>query len=126
MSARTLKIPGPDHPITIQPNPAKVIVRLNGQTIAETSESLTLSEGSYPPVTYIPRRDVDMSLLKRSDHQSYCPYKGDASYYSIPLGGERSVNAIWTYEQPFDAVGEIKDYMAFYHERVDSIEARDV
>ena len=126
MSAKPLKIPGPDHPITIEPNPAKVIVRLNGKTIAETNESLTLQEANYPPVSYIPRKDVDMSLLQRSTHESYCPYKGDASYYSIPLGGERSANAIWTYERPYDAVHEIKDYLAFYPNRVDSIEARDL
>jgi uncharacterized protein (DUF427 family) len=126
MPAKAIKIPGPDHPISIEPNPAKVIVRLAGKTIAETNESLTLQEANYPPVTYIPRRDVDMSLLQRSDHESYCPYKGDASYYSIPVGGQRSENAIWTYETPYDAVSGIKDYMAFYPDRVDSIEARDV
>jgi uncharacterized protein (DUF427 family) len=126
MPAKAFKIPGPDHPITITPNPAKVIVRLNGKTIAETNDSLTLREASYPPVTYIPRKDVDMSLLTRSDHETHCPYKGDASYYSIPLGGARSDNAIWTYEHPHDAVSQIKDYMAFYPDRVDGIEVRDV
>lgn len=125
MPAKPFKIPGPGHPITIEPNPAKVIVRLNGKTIAETNASLTLKEASYPPVTYIPRKDVDMSLLKRSDHQTHCPYKGDASYYSIPLGGARSDNAVWTYEHPHDAVNAIRDYMAFYPDRVDTIEARD-
>lgn len=126
MVDKPVKIPGPDHPITIAPNPARVVVRLNGKTIAETNGSLTLQEANYPPVSYVPRADVDMSLLQRTDHSTYCPYKGDASYYSIPLGGERSVNAIWTYENPYAAVGEIKDYMAFYPDRVDSIEAHDV
>lgn len=126
MPDTTVKIPGPDHPITILPNPAKVVVKLGGRTIAETSESLTLQEGSYPPVSYIPRKDVDMSLLVRSEHRSHCPYKGDASYYSIPLGGARSVNAIWTYENPHAAVGSIREYMAFYPDRVDSVEARDL
>lgn len=126
MSAKPVKIPGPDHPITIEANPARVIVRLNGTTIAETNDALTLLEASYPPVTYIPRKDVDMSLLQRSDHQTHCPYKGDASYYSIPIGGARSENAIWTYEHPHAAVGLIKDYMAFYPDRVDSIESRDL
>ena len=126
MAAKVQKIPGPDHPITIEANPAKVVVLLNGKAIAETNQSLTLQEANYPPVTYIPRKDVDMSLLQRSEHESYCPYKGDASYYSIPLGGSRSENAIWTYENPYAAVGEIKDYMAFYPDRVDSIEARDL
>jgi len=82
---------------------------------------LTLREASYPPVQYIPRRDVDMAALARSEHTSYCPYKGDASYYSIPAGGERSRNAVWTYEAPFEAMAQIKDYAAFYPDRVDEI-----
>ena len=126
MFDKPFKIPGPDHPITITPNAARVVVRLAGKTIAETDRSLTLQEANYPPVTYVPREDVDLSLLERTDHSTHCPYKGDASYYSIPLGGDRSRNAIWTYENPHDAVASIKDYMAFYPDRVDSIEARDV
>jgi uncharacterized protein (DUF427 family) len=125
MSAILHKIPGPDHSITIKPNPARVIVRAGGKTIAETNESLTLQEASYPPVTYIPRKDVDMSLLTRTDHHTHCPYKGDASYFSIPAGGERSRNAVWTYETPYDEMREIKDYLAFYPDRVDTIEALD-
>jgi uncharacterized protein (DUF427 family) len=125
MPAKPFKIPGADHPIAITPNIAHVVVRLSDRIIAETDNSLTLQEASYPPVTYIPRSDVDMSLLERTDHSTHCPYKGDASYYSIPLGGERSRNAIWTYEDPHAAVSAIKDYMAFYPDRVDSIEARD-
>jgi uncharacterized protein (DUF427 family) len=83
---------------------------------------LTLREASYPPVQYIPRRDVDAVLLERTDHATYCPYKGDCTYYSIPLGGERSVNAVWTYEAPYAAVAAIKDHVAFYPDRVDAIE----
>lgn len=83
---------------------------------------MTLREASYPAVQYIPRKDVDMTLLERTDHSTHCPYKGDASYYSITPGGERSKNAIWTYETPHDAVSEIKDHVAFYPDRVDSIE----
>ncbi|MBW8791852.1 MAG: DUF427 domain-containing protein, partial [Rhizobium leguminosarum] len=98
MSDKSFKIPGPDHPITVEHNPSRVVVTLGGKTIADTRNALTLREASYPPVQYIPRRDVDMSLLQRTDHSSHCPYKGDASYYSIIPGGERSKNAIWTYE----------------------------
>jgi uncharacterized protein (DUF427 family) len=90
--------------------------------IADSRNALSLKEASYPAVLYIPRADVDMSLLTSTDHSTYCPYKGDCSYYSIPAGGERSKNAIWTYENPYDAVAEIKDHMAFYPDRVDSIE----
>ena len=83
-----------------------------------------MREAAYPPVQYIPRQDVDMSLLERTSHATYCPYKGDCAYYSIPLGGERSVNAVWSYEAPFAAVAAIKDHVAFYPSRVDAIEER--
>jgi uncharacterized protein (DUF427 family) len=120
--ARTVKIPGPDHPITIEHNASHIVVKLAGKVIADTRDALTLREASYPPVQYIPRKDVDLSLLERTNHETYCPFKGEASYYSIPVGGERSVNAVWTYEAPFEAVAGIKEYVAFYPDRVDSIE----
>ena len=124
MQTKSIKIPGPDHPITIEKSDSRIRVSIAGRVVADTHDALTLREAAYPAVQYIPRKDVDMSLLERTDHTSYCPYKGDASYYSIPVGGERSVNAVWTYEQPFDAVSQIKDYVAFYPDRVDSIEER--
>jgi uncharacterized protein (DUF427 family) len=123
-AAKTMKIPGPDHPITIAPNPARVVVTLAGRVIADTRAALTLREASYPAVQYIPRKDVDMASLERSSHATYCPYKGDCAYYSIPLGGVRSANAVWTYEAPFAAVAAIKDHVAFYASRVDAIEER--
>jgi uncharacterized protein (DUF427 family) len=121
MADRAIKIPGPDHPISIEANPSRVTVRIGGRVIADTREALTLREASYPPVQYIPRRDVDMSALTRSSHTTYCPYKGDAAYYSIPVGGTRSINAVWTYETPFEATAQIKEYVAFYPDRVDEI-----
>jgi uncharacterized protein (DUF427 family) len=117
-----MKLPGPDHPISIEPNPARVTVSIAGRTVADTRSALTLREASYRPVQYIPRKDVDMTLLERTDHHTYCPYKGDCAYYSIPLGGERSVNAVWTYEAPYAAVAAIKDHVAFYPQRVDAID----
>ena len=99
-------------------------MKVGGALIADTREALTLKEASYAPVQYIPRKDVDMNLLQRTDHSTYCPFKGDASYYSIPSGGEKSVNAVWSYENPYPAVGQIKDYVAFYPSRVDAIEER--
>src|SRR5882672_8108276 len=87
MDAKQMKIPGPDHPISIVANPSRVTIIVGGRTVADTRSALTLREASYSPVEYIPRRDVDMSALVRSDHKSYCPYKGDASYFSIPGGG---------------------------------------
>src|ERR1051326_1287904 len=114
MTAKQMKVPGPDHPITIQRNPSRVIVSVAGRVIADTREALTLREAAYPAVQYVPRKDVDMSLLKRTDHATYCPFKGDCAYYSISVGGERSVNAVWTYEAPYPSVDEIKDHLAFY------------
>ena len=129
MTGKPVKIPGPDHPISIDANPSRVVVKVDGKIIADTSDALTLREASYPPVQYIPRWDVDMAALTRTEHTSYylllpliasyCPYKGDASYYSIPAGGDRSLNAVWTYETPFEAMAQIKDYLAFYPDRVD-------
>ena len=121
---RPIKLPGPDHPITIEPNPARVVVTVAGRVIADTRSALTLREASYPAVQYVPRTDVDLSLLSRTSHATYCPYKGDAAYYSIPFGGERSVDAVWTYEAPYDAVAAIRDHLAFYPDRVDAIEER--
>jgi uncharacterized protein (DUF427 family) len=121
MADKPMKIPGPDHPISIAANPACVVVIVGGKTIADTQHALTLREASYPAVQYIPRRDVDMTALTRSEHTTYCPYKGDASYYSIPAGGDRSLNAVWSYENPYEAVSQIKDFVAFYPDRVDEI-----
>ncbi len=121
---KPVKIPGPDHPITIERNPSRVIVTVAGKVVADTQEALTLREANYPPVSYIPRQDVDLTLLERTDHATYCPYKGDCSYFSIPSGGERAVNAVWTYEHAYEAVNPIRSYLAFYPDRVDSIEER--
>ena len=117
-----MKLPGPDHPITIIPTAERVVVTVAGKVIADSRHALTLKEATYPPVHYIPRADVDMSLLSRTDHKTYCPYKGDASYYSIPAGGKRARNAVWTYEEAYPAVAAIKDHLAFYRDRVDAIE----
>ena len=122
MADKPIKIPGPDHPITIEPSPARVVVSVAGRIIADTRAALSMREAAYPAVLYIPRRDVDMAQLQRTDHATYCPYKGDCAYYSIPAGGARSVNAVWTYEAPFEAVAQIKDYLAFYPDRIDAIE----
>ena len=122
MTTKPIKVPGPEHPITIERNPARVVVSLAGRVIADSCSALTLHEASLPAVQYIPRSDVDMSLLERTAHATYCPYKGDCAYYSIPAGGERGLNAVWTYEQPYAAVEAIKDHLAFYPSRVDSIE----
>jgi uncharacterized protein (DUF427 family) len=122
MNSKPIKMPGPDHPITVTPARERIIVSVAGRNIADTREALTLTEAAYPPVNYIPRKDVDMTQLQRTSHQTYCPYKGECAYYSIPLGGNRAVNAVWTYEAPYAAVAAIKDHVAFYPDRVDAIE----
>ena len=122
MAEKAIKIPGPDHPISIGANLSRIVVRAGGRVIADTREALTLREASYPAVHYVPRKDVDMALLVRSEHTSYCPYKGDCSYFSIPVGGEKSVNAVWTYEAAYPSVAEIDGYLAFYPDRVDRID----
>ena len=121
MQAKTVKIPSPEHPIAIKQNTKRVIVKAGGKILADTTQALVLHEAAYPGVQYIPRRDVDLSQLERTDHATYCPYKGDCSYYSIPAIGAAGVNAVWTYESPYDAVTQIKDHLAFYPDRVDSI-----
>jgi uncharacterized protein (DUF427 family) len=118
MSANPVKIPGPDHPIAVTKNPKRVTVSVNGKMIASTAGALSLKEASYPAVQYIPRADANMAMLERTDHSTYCPYKGDASYFSIPIAGERGANAVWSYEHPHEAMAQIKDYLAFYPDRV--------
>jgi uncharacterized protein (DUF427 family) len=125
MSEKPVKIPGPDHPITLAPNPRRVVVRIGERRIADSVRALTLREANYPPVHYIPREDVDMARLTRTDHGSYCPYKGEASYFSIAEGGERARDAVWSYEAPHDSVAAIRDHLAFYPDRVDAIEETD-
>jgi uncharacterized protein (DUF427 family) len=122
MADKPIRVPGPEHPITIEHDPTHIVVSVAGRLIADTRDALTLREASYPAVYYIPRKDVDMSLLTRTDHSTYCPYKGDASYYSIPVGGTKSVNAVWTYEAASPAVAAITGHVAFYPNRVDEIE----
>lgn len=117
-----MKEPGPDHPITITPNPHRIRVMLGGFIIAETTQALTLQEATLPPVLYIPRQDVRMDLLDPTDHTTHCPYKGDASYFTANGGGLVRENAAWSYETPAPSVAAIREYVAFYPEKVDAIE----
>lgn len=119
-----MKLPGPEHPITIEPNQKRVVVRFAGKTIADTTRALALRESTYPAVQYIPRADVDMNALSRTEHTSHCPFKGDANYYSLRVEGQDATNAVWTYEHAYDAVKAIEGYLAFYPNKVDSIEER--
>jgi uncharacterized protein (DUF427 family) len=119
---KEVKVPGSDHPISITSAEGKVRVMVAGRIVAESKRALRLEENGYPPVYYLPRDDADTSLLVQTAHSTYCPYKGDCTYYSIPIGGAKSENAAWTYERPYEAVASIREYLAFYPSRVDAIE----
>ena len=119
MSTRAPLIPGPDHPITIEPSSAHVVVKAGAAVVADSSNALTLNEANYPPIYYVPMADVDAELLVSSDTTSYCPYKGEASYYTIATGDGELTDAIWTYPEPYEAVADIAGYAAFYPDRVE-------
>jgi uncharacterized protein (DUF427 family) len=113
-----MKLPGPDHPITITANPKRVRVSAGGVVIADSTHALTLKESIYPAVQYIPREDANMALVQRTDRVTHCPYKGDANYFSVKADGKTLENAIWTYETPFPAMAEIAGFLAFYPDKV--------
>jgi uncharacterized protein (DUF427 family) len=116
---REMKIPGPDHPITVERSDDRVIVRAGGSTLADSTATLVLREANYPPVRYIPLTDVDETLLASSDTSTYCPYKGDASYRSIAALPGQGEDAVWFYHEPYAAVEPIRDHVAFYPDRVE-------
>lgn len=114
-----MKTPGPDHPITITPSAKRVLALYQGHVIADTTRALSLKEASYKAVPYFPREDVAMDYLSRTDLSTYCPYKGDASYYTVFRDGELSENAVWTYEEPYPAMEQIRGYLAFYPNKIE-------
>lgn len=113
-----MKTIGPDHPITVAPHAGRVRVTFRGRPVADSDDVLVLREAAYPPVFYFPRADVRMEALARTDHATYCPYKGHAAYYSLADGDTVSANAIWTYETPYEQMASITDRLAFYPDRV--------
>lgn len=113
------RIPGPDHPIAIAPTKGRVIVRYGGEIVADSTRALTLKEASYPPVQYIPRDDARMAHFARTARATYCPYKGDCSYFTLKSAGASAENAVWSYERPFPAVQEIAGHLAFYPDKVE-------
>lgn len=122
MTDKKVLVPGPDHPITLEPTRARVTVTLGGRVVADTTAAITLREAAYPPVQYIPLADIDPDVLRPSDHATYCPFKGDASYHSLQVGDDLVPAAVWLYPAPHDAVAPIKDHVAFYPDKVDTIE----
>ncbi len=117
--SKTRMIPDENHPITVTPTSGRVVVTRGGRQIADTTRALTLQESTYPAVQYVPLADVDPAVLERTDHATYCPFKGDAGYYSLVVDGERADNAVWTYDAPYDAVAEIAGHVAFYPDQVE-------
>jgi uncharacterized protein (DUF427 family) len=113
-----MKLPGPDHPITIAPASGRVVVRFGGEVVADTTHALELREASYPAVLYIPRGDARMGHFTRTAHATHCPYKGDASYFDLAAGGASAANVVWSYETPYPAMAAIKDHLAFYPQHV--------
>jgi uncharacterized protein (DUF427 family) len=122
MADKPVLQPGPNHPITVTPTAGRVVVTAGGKVVADTRAALTLQESTYPAVQYVPLTDVDQSLLERTATESYCPFKGEASYYSIPAGGDKAKDSVWEYQKPHDAVAQIAGHIAFYPDRVDAIE----
>lgn len=116
--SREIKTPGPDHPITVEKNPERVVVRVGDQVVADTTAALALRESNYPATQYIPLADVDPAFLKETDTSTYCPYKGDASYYTLVTADGEVKDAIWTYREPYPAVAEIAGHVAFYPDKV--------
>ena len=121
MTDKPVLQPSAKHPITVTPTAGRVVVTVAGKVVADSRNALTLQESTYPPVQYVPIADVDAALLERTSTESYCPFKGEASYYSIPVGGTKAVDSVWEYRAPHDAVAEIKNHVAFYPDRVDEI-----
>lgn len=120
-----MKIPGPDHPIIVTPTEGRVTAQVGDRTIAETTAALGLAEADYPVVQYIPISDVEPGVLRPTDTSTHCPYKGDASYYSIELAGQEWADAAWSYLEPHPAVADIAGYVAFYPDKVQvTVEAR--
>jgi uncharacterized protein (DUF427 family) len=115
----------PEHRITTAPAGVRIQVKFGGEVIADTQDAIRLEEGNYPPVYYIPRKDVKMERFSRTTHTTYCPFKGHASYYSLVSGNRTAENAVWTYEEPYDEVAVIKERLAFYPNKVDSITASE-
>jgi uncharacterized protein (DUF427 family) len=114
MTNRPVLEPSAKHPITIEPTKGRVRVRINGQVVADTDAALQLNEAEYPAVQYIPFDDVKQDVLTRTGTSTYCPFKGDASYYSVTAAGDTVDDVIWTYEHPFPAVAAIAGHVAFY------------
>ena len=122
---RPHKIPDASHPIAIARNPKRVIVKIGGRIVADSRNTLTVREASYPPVLYIPRNDIEIAHFTRTQTSTWCPYKGECAYFAANAGGKTVPDAAWSYEQPFEAAAGIREHFAFYPDRVDEISESD-
>lgn len=120
-----MKLPGPDHPITVTPETRRVRVLVVGVAVADTRRALRLEEARYAPVFYVPREDIQAEAFVASVRTSHCPYKGDANYFDLVFGDTRRPGAVWSYEAPYPAVAAIREHVAFYPDRVDAIAVGD-
>ena len=111
----------PEHRVDVEPNPMRVRVEFAGETIADSTRSLRVLESRHDPVVYVPREDLKQDRLEKTEHTTFCPFKGHASYYTIRVGDRVAENAIWSYEDPYDEVAELKDCAAFYVDRIDRL-----
>jgi uncharacterized protein (DUF427 family) len=111
----------PDHRVATAPAKERVKIVFGGEVIVDTQRAVRLEEGNYPPVYYVPRSDVKMDHFTKTAHHTYCPFKGEASYFTLSGGGKTAANAVWSYESPYDEVAVIKEHLAFYPNRVDQI-----
>lgn len=109
----------PNHRVDVEPETRRVRVKRGGAIIAESEATLTVLETNHDPVTYFPRQDVRFDFLEATSHQTFCPFKGDASYWSIRVGDDLQENSVWSYQDPFPQVERLKGYLAFYPDRVE-------
>ncbi|HLZ75059.1 DUF427 domain-containing protein [Phenylobacterium sp.] len=114
-----MKLPGPDHPITLTPSAKRWRAKFAGHVIADSADAIVLQEADYPPVVYFPRSDVEMGFMSRTARSTHCPYKGDASYYTVLMDGQFAENSVWTYELPYPAMEAIAERLAFYTDKIE-------
>lgn len=121
-----MKLPGPDHPITITPAQTRWRAKFGAHVIADSGDVLVLQEAAYPQVIYFPRQDVSMEFLTATERSTYCPFKGDASYFTVMMDGQFGDNAVWSYEEPYPAMAQIRGHLAFYTNKIEVYEVDEV
>ena len=111
----------PNHKVELEPKPERVRAMFGGEAIADSERCRLVLESRHDAVVYFPREDVRMDALEKLTDTTFCPFKGTASYFTVRVGEREAANAVWSYEDPFDEVRDLKDYMAFYVDRIDEL-----